>query len=93
MRHEHKKLGAWVEMPEPFLQGDIEALFKATREAGVSPTRLTGPEYNGAIVRAAAGLGWCGAEAPVEKMRPAAVTWIASKINGVVADALEVPPE
>jgi hypothetical protein len=91
MRQEHKKLGVWVEIPDPLLQRHVEALFKGIREIGLDPEKVSSPEYNGGLVEAAQRLGWC--PGPIGDMRPAAVTWIARKINDTVAEALDIPPE
>jgi hypothetical protein len=93
MRKDHKGIGAWVDLPDPLLQKHVEDLYRGIRKAGGNPMQISAPEYNGAVVRAAIELGWCGGPAPVAEMKPGAVTWIARQINDVLAEALEIPPE
>jgi hypothetical protein len=95
MKLENEKLGLSVEVADPILQRHVEAFFKAKREAdGDNAIRLSSPEHHGGILRAA----WkCGLLLPpareVADMAPAAVRWLGRKLDELLGEVLEVPPE
>lgn len=75
-------------------QRDAEAFFKARREFG-GDDRVSSPEHNGIVVRAAAKCGWVDGLDPaaVDGLHPAETTWLASEIQDMLAAAFEVPGE
>ena len=95
MKLENAKLEVSVEVAEHILQRHVEEFFKAKRELdGENAVRLSSPEHHGSILRAS----WkCGLLLPpeqkVEEMRPAVVRWLGRKLDDMLGEALEVPPE
>lgn len=91
---ENKTLGLSFELPE-ILQGELE-VFEAEVEPFVSSGGSKINSLYGAIVRAAAKVGWLdGAGIKVEdvsKMKPKAVQFIGENIFAHVGEAREIPP-
>lgn len=84
-----------VNVPADPRQRDIET-FQAARRKYAPPFEvLTGPEYNGVFVRAAADLGWIkGLTADeVGGMRVPVVAQLAVPINEWISEALDMPGE
>ena len=91
---ENKTLGFDFELPE-ILQGDLE-VFEAEVEPFVANAGTKINSLYGAIVRAAAKVGWLdGAGIKVEdvsKMKPRAVQFVGENVFAHVGEAREVPP-
>jgi hypothetical protein len=95
MKLENEKLKLSVEVADPILQRHVEAFFKAKREIdGDNAINISSPEHHGSIVRAS----WkCGLLLPpiqdVSEMAPGAVRWLGRKLDSMIGEALEIPPE
>lgn len=90
---EHEGLGLEYEIADHELkQRDVETFFAELRKAGGSAA-LMAPERNGNVVRAAIGCGFLVGVEDVGDLHPAAVTWLASEIDELVADAFTIPGE
>ena len=91
---ENKTLCFDFELPE-ILQGDLE-VFEAEVEPFVANAGTKINSLYGAIVRAAAKVGWLdGAGIKVEdvsKMKPRAVQFVGENVFAHVGEAREVPP-
>ena len=96
MRLEHKKLGVFAELQDELLQKHVEAYFEALRELGGEKYfDQSTPHRLGNYVRAACQSGILNTihAEDVGSMKPAAVAWLAQKLDKHIAEALEVPPE
>ena len=96
MRLEHKSLGVSAELQDELLQKHVEAYFEALRELGVEKYfDQSTPHRLGNYVRAACQAGILNTvhAEDVDSMKPAAVAWLAQKLDKHIAEALEVPPE
>lgn len=82
-----------VTLPEDPRQRDIEQFQAARRKFAPPFESLTGVEYNGAFVRAAAELGWIEGLKPddVGDMRAGVVAQLATPINAWISEALDLP--
>lgn len=93
-RVENKALGLNFELPE-ILQGDLE-VFEVEVEPFVTNAGTKINSLYGAIVRAAAKVGWlddAGIKVDdVGKMKPKVVQFIGENVFAHVGDAREVPP-
>jgi len=95
MKLESEKLGLSVEVVEPILQRHVESFFKVKRELdGDNAIRLSSVEHHGSILRAA----WRGGillppEQDVAGMKPANVRWLGRKLDEMIGETLEIPPE
>ncbi len=90
----NESLGVSAEMVDDLLQRHVEAYFLALRDLG-GEVSLSVPENMGNSVRAA-----CRAEilntiseGDVDEMKPAAINWIAVKLDDHIAGALIISPE
>lgn len=88
-------LGIVFAPPDPVLQRDLEAFFKAHRQRGGGTDSMSSFEQNGASVRAACDVGWInGLTADdVDTTRPPVVTWLAGQVNQLIIAAWDVPGE
>ena len=95
MKLENEKLGLSVEVVDPILQRHVEAFFKAKRELdGDNAIRLSSVEHHGSILRAAWKAGiLLPPELGVADMKPAVVRWVARKLDELIGETLEIPPE
>lgn len=96
MKIVHKTLGVDIEMPE-ILQGQLEEFESIIQPdvVSVSEGNAQLARFNGAVVRAAAQVGWLPGLNPddIEKMKPAKVSFLATEISGALIQAREVPPQ
>lgn len=96
MRLEHKGLGISAELIDELLQRHVEAYFIALRDvSGDNSLDLSTPERCGNWVRAGCRSGILNSinEEDVGNMKPAAVLWLAGKLDDHVASVMEIPPE
>ena len=96
MRLEHKKLGIVAELQDELLQRHVEAYFVALRELGGEKSfDLSTPQRLGNYVRAGCKAGILNTvhAEDVDGMKPAAVAWLAQKLDSHIAQALTIPPE
>jgi len=95
MKLEHAKLGVSFEVADPIRQRHVEAFFKVKRELdGENAIRLSSVEHHGSIVRAAYRVGiLLPPEQSVAEMKPAAVRWIGKKLDELIGETIEIPPE
>jgi len=95
MKIENEKLGLSVQIVEPILQRHVEAFFKAKRELdGDNAIRLSSVEHHGSIVRAAyRATILLPPEQSVAEMKPAVVRWLGRKLDELIGETLEIPPE
>jgi len=96
MRLEHKKLGVSAELQDELLQRHVEAYFVALRDLGGEKSfDLSTPQRLGNYVRAGCTAGILNTihAEDVDGMKPAAVAWLAQKLDSHIAQALTIPPE
>ena len=93
MRLQHKSLGVEVELLEDLKQRHVEAYFIALREIE-TPDPST-PQRLGNFVRAGCVSGILNSihAEDVADLTPAAVAWLAQKLDAHIAKALTIPPE
>ena len=73
-------------------QRHVEAFFKHMRALNPDGKVVTGPEQAGVIVRAAAHSGILSIrEDAVDEMAPGEVVRLASDVNKLIAEALDIP--
>lgn len=89
MKLKHEPLGIEAELKDEILQRDVEKIFSKQREFG---TDVSVPQYHGNLIRACkeAGVLEC---ADVDELRPAAVRWLAQRLDEELAALFEIPPE
>lgn len=90
-----QSLGISFAAPDPLLQRDLEAFFKAHRKRGGGTADQSSFENNGAAVRAACDVGWINgltADA-VDTTRPPAVTWLSGQVTQLIITAHDIPGE
>ena len=89
-------MGVSAELQDELLQKHVEAYFEALRELGGEKYfDQSTPHRLGNYVRAACQAGILNTvhAEDVDNMKPAAVAWLAQKLDKHIAEALEVPPE
>jgi hypothetical protein len=95
MRLEHKSLGVSVEFVDEILNRHVDAWMAAMRDFDPKWRSLPFSDCATAYVRAASMsemLNGFESDA-IEDMKPAVVHWLASEIDGKIAEALVIPPE
>ena len=98
MRLENAKISIAVELHDDLRHRHIEAFMAAKRELdGTNAVRLSSPEHNGNIVRAALRCGII-TEAPftveqVGDLTPPAVRWLGKELDAYLAKVLEISPK
>ena len=96
MKLEHKSLGVSAELQDELLQKHVEAYFVALRDLGGEKYfDQSTPQRLGNYVRAACTAGILNTvhAEDVDGMKPAAVAWLAQKLDSHIAQALKIPPE
>ena len=96
MKLEHKSLGVSAELQDELLQKHVEAYFVALRDLGGEKYfDQSTPQRLGNYVRAACTAGILNTihAEDVYGMKPAAVAWLAQKLDSHIAQALKIPPE
>jgi len=96
MKLEHKSLGVSAELQDELLQKHVEAYFVALRDLGGEKYfDQSTPQRLGNYVRAACQAGILNTvhAEDVGGMKPAAVAWLAQKLDSHIAQALKIPPE
>jgi len=85
--------GWHVELKEPLLQRDVEAVADALQGKANLPVI----RWNGELVRAAVAAGWVEKSEPViaevGDLPPPYVRWLANEINAYYAAVMEIPKE
>lgn len=89
-----EKHGIRIELPEPFLQEDLEKFQMMMQEKNVdnnTPMAM----YRRRVVEAAEASGWVRNDSgkPYEKQHPAVVRWAAQEVIEAVEQAQQLPPE
>lgn len=89
MKLEHGALDVHAELKDEILQRDVEKIFANQRELGMD---VSVPQYHGNLIRACkeAGVLECG---DVAEMKPAAVRWLAQRLDEELAALFDIPPE
>lgn len=95
MRLENVPLDVAADFVEPLLQRHVEQFFKEQRALnGSNDVRLSSPEYQGNMLRAAWTAGvLLEPKQDVGAMRAAQVRWLAQKVDTLLGEALSIPPE
>jgi len=89
-------LGVSAELQDELLQKHVEAYFVALRDLGGEKYfDQSTPQRLGNYVRAACTAGILNTvhAEDVDGMKPAAVAWLAQKLDSHIAQALKIPPE